>query len=142
MDERTIGETMTSSPHTIGVEQSLAAAARRMRELGVRHLPVLHGGKLVGMLSERDIAIIEALGGPRTAEMTVEEAMTPEPYVVPRDEQLRHVVRQMAAHKYGSAIVVDDERVVGLLTTIDALRLLAEALEGPAEERAAARRVP
>ena len=44
-----ISEFMTAQPHSIGQEQTLAAAADQMRKLNVRHLPVLHGGKLVGL---------------------------------------------------------------------------------------------
>ena len=50
-----IRDHMTSSPITIGRSQSLADAARRMHEHHIRHLPVLEGGYLFGILSERDI---------------------------------------------------------------------------------------
>ena len=49
---------MSAGPHTIGREQSLAAAKQLMHKSHVRHLPVLHGGKLVGVLSERDLDVI------------------------------------------------------------------------------------
>src|SRR5437879_4833811 len=55
MTTTTIRDYMTPAPHTIGVEQPLAVAAALMQAHHIRHLPVLHGGKLVGILSERDV---------------------------------------------------------------------------------------
>jgi len=119
---------MTTSPHFIGLTQTLAQAHKRMRELSVRHLPVLHGGVLRGILSERDIALVRALEvDPQ--EVTVEEAMGSEPYTVSAEMPLSRVARAMAAHKYGCAVAMEQGQVQGILTTSDALRALAEALE-------------
>ena len=46
--EPTIRSFMTSAPHTIGIEQTVATASRMMKQHDIRHLPVLHGGKIVG----------------------------------------------------------------------------------------------
>ena len=51
---------MTTTPHSIGGEQTLETASRMMREHHIRHLPVLHGGKLLGVLTDRDLKFIEA----------------------------------------------------------------------------------
>jgi acetoin utilization protein AcuB len=128
MDAIRIAEVMTAAPHSIGLGQSLNEAARRMREHGIRHLPVLHAGQLAGVVSERDIAIVEALAGVDPDEITVEDAMTREPYTVTPDTMLADVVRAMADHKLGCAVVMDGRAVVGLLTTTDALRILWERL--------------
>lgn len=120
----TVQEFMTSSPHTIGAEQSLAHAHALMREHCIRHLPVLHGGKLVGIVSLGDLHLIETLGDTDVEKVPVEDAMTPDPYVVPPDADLRDVAATMAAHKYGTAIVTRSSRVVGIFTTTDALRAL------------------
>ncbi|MAQ14702.1 MAG: CBS domain-containing protein [Sandaracinus sp.] len=116
---------MTPRPKTIGREQTLAKAKATMTELGVRHLPVLHGGRIEGILSSRDIALLERLPRVDSEVMTVEEAMSGEPYVVAPDAKLRDVARTMAEHKYGAVVVMDGPEVVGIFTTIDALRLLA-----------------
>jgi acetoin utilization protein AcuB len=57
----TIQKYMTPMPHTIGSDQSLQKAHELMREFKIRHLPVLKGGKLVGILTDRDIALVETL---------------------------------------------------------------------------------
>jgi len=51
----TIQKYMTRALHTIGQEQTLDVAHTVMRQHGIRHLPVLEGGKLVGLLSQRDL---------------------------------------------------------------------------------------
>jgi len=50
----TVADYMTAGPYTIGREQSLVAAKQMMQRIHVRHLPVLHGGKLVGVFTAVD----------------------------------------------------------------------------------------
>jgi acetoin utilization protein AcuB len=119
---------MSTCPHTIGVEQTMSVAHRMMREHGVRHLPVLRHGRVVGLVSDRDLNVIENLSGVDPTRVTVEEAMTQAPYVVSPDEPLDQVVMTMASKKYGSAIVVQHEKVVGIFTTVDACRAFGELL--------------
>jgi acetoin utilization protein AcuB len=128
MTKKSIADFMTPSPHTIGSEQPMTRAHELMREHGIRHLPVLHGGKLAGMVTVRDLHLVETLKDVDPAEVRVEEAMTPEPFVVAPDALLREVAREMAERKLGSAIVVDGTRVVGVFTTVDALKALSDAL--------------
>jgi acetoin utilization protein AcuB len=125
----TVLDYMTACPHSIGSDQPFARAHEQMRALGVRHLPVLTGGRVVGIVSERDLALVEAMREEIDPErLTVEEAMTPEPYVVEPSAPLAAVAREMAAHRYGAALVVESGRLVGVFTTTDALRALADAL--------------
>lgn len=122
----TIREHMTTSPHTIGDEQPIHDAIRKMRLLHVRHLPVLHGGRLVGILSDRDLRLVESARG--AEELTVGEAMSTEVFSVAADEELGSVVARMAAEKIGSAVVLARNEVVGIFTTTDALGLLSRLL--------------
>jgi acetoin utilization protein AcuB len=128
MSNLTIRSFMTPAPHTIGVDQTLAAAEELMRAHQIRHLPVLDGGQLVGMLSARDVAVIRSLPGVNAARVAVAEAMTPHPHALSPDSALEWVAADMAAHKLGSTVVVDKGRVVGIFTTVDALRALQELL--------------
>lgn len=120
---------MTTSPYAIDAEQKLSQAHRLMRDHAIRHLPVLHGGKLVGVLSDRDLHLIESLRDVDPEKVLVEEAMSPAVYTVSPKAALDEVVREMAQHKYGCAVVVDNGKVVGVFTTIDAMRTFAEMLE-------------
>jgi acetoin utilization protein AcuB len=119
---------MTTSPFSIGQEQTLAQAHKLMREHTIRHLPVLHGGQLVGVISDRDLNLIETLRDVDAEKVLVEEAMTPSVYTISPKAPLDEVVREMAEHKYGSAVVMDHGKVVGMFTTIDVMRALAELL--------------
>jgi acetoin utilization protein AcuB len=134
MSQPTVGQYMTPAPFTVGVDLSIAAAARLMREHQVRHLPVLSGGKLVGMVTQRDLLLIESLQDVNPEQVTVEEAMTPDPYAISPGTALEWVALEMAQRKFGSTVVVEHGRVVGVFTTIDALRALQELL---AHQRAA-----
>ena len=119
---------MTHSPHCIGKDQSLATAQSLMRSERLRHLPVLEAGKLIGMLSQRDIYFMEALPSVDPSATTVEDAMTQEAYQVSPKARLRDVVGTMAKKTLGSAVVVEAGKVVGVFTTTDALTVLAEVL--------------
>nr|MBK7068570.1 CBS domain-containing protein [Deltaproteobacteria bacterium] len=111
---------MTPAPHTIGRDQSLTSAHHMMREHRIRHLPVLSGGRVVGLLSERDLALIETLHSVDPDLTIAEEAMTQAPYTVTPDTPLDEVVATMAGQRYGSALVMEHERIVGVFTTTDA----------------------
>lgn len=124
----TIAKYMTAVPHSIGAKQPLGKAVEFMRDHRVRHLPVLHGGELVGILSDRDVVLLEGLSGALSDEILVEEAMTSEPYAVPGTTPLAEVLKVMADRKIGAAVVIDDNHVVGIYTSTDAVRMLAERL--------------
>lgn len=119
---------MTTSPHTIGVDQPLTQAHVTMHKHKIRHLPVLQAGKLVGVLTERDLHLVETLKDVDPAKVTVEDAMTPEPYCISPQAPLDEVAAEMAEHKYGCAVVLDNGHVVGVLTTVDLARVLSETL--------------
>lgn len=123
-----IRDYMTQSPHTIGSDQPLARAHELMREHNIRHLPVLHGGKLAGMVTVRDLHLVETLQDVNPEAVKIEEAMSSDPYVVAPTATLKEVAREMADRKLGSAIVVDGGKVVGVFTTVDALHALMDAL--------------
>jgi acetoin utilization protein AcuB len=120
---------MTTVPHSIGHDQTVRAAAQMMEQHDIRHLPVLKGGKLLGILSDRDIKLLESVEGVAGDELAVEEAMTDEPYAVSPDAPLDEVCGEMAEKRIGSAVVVQNHKVVGIFTTVDVCRALAELLD-------------
>jgi acetoin utilization protein AcuB len=120
---------MTTGPHTIGPTRSLATAHKLMRQHQVRHLPVLDGGRIVGLVSERDLAMVESLPGVNPTDVRVEEAMVPNVFTVAPDTPIGEVIETMIARKLGSAVITERGHVVGVFTTIDALVALHELLE-------------
>jgi acetoin utilization protein AcuB len=124
----TIRKYMTATPHSVRPDMPLAEADKLMHELDIRHLPVLQGGRLVGLVSQRDVRLIETLKDVDPKVVSVEEAMSQDIYEIAPDTHLEDAAAHMAAHKYGSAIVVEGGKVVGIFTTVDALRALVDIL--------------
>lgn len=120
---------MTYAPKSIGYDQSIEQASEFMRKLHLRHLPVLKGGQLVGILTDRDISLVMSFKDADATKMTVEEAYTPDPYFTSPDAPLNEVVAHMAEKKYGCALIVDNGKLVGIFTETDAYKALAELLE-------------
>jgi acetoin utilization protein AcuB len=136
MKRITVRDYMSATVHSVGCEQTLTAAHEVMREHAIRHLPVLEGGKLAGVLSLRDLHLIQTLPGTDPRTITVDEAMTDDIYTVDPADELQQVAREMAIRKIGSAVVVNHRhQVVGIFTTTDALRALADALENAASQQ-------
>ena len=131
MKTLTVSNFMTRYPHTIGADQTLATAHELMRKHKIRHLPVLLRGELVGLVSQRDLQLVETLRDVDPNSVRVEEAMSPNPCAVSPDTSLDWVAVEMESHKYGSMIVVEAGAVVGVFTTVDAMRALAEVLRSP-----------
>jgi len=102
-----------------------------MLDQSVQHLPVLDGGNIVGLLSERDLLLVESLPGVNPTDVRVEEAMVQDVFTVPPDVPIGEAIETMIERKLGSAIVTEGERVIGVFTTIDALRALHHLLERP-----------
>jgi len=121
---------MSTSPHSIGPDGNLVQAHAMMREHSIRHLPVLDGGVLVGVVSARDVSQIEALVGGNPKQIPVGDAMATNVYATTPDAPLDEVVDEMARRKVGCAVVMDHSHVVGIVTTVDVCTALAELLRG------------
>jgi acetoin utilization protein AcuB len=118
---------MTTMPHTIGKDIPLDTALNMMREHRIRHLPVQEGGKLIGVLTDRDLKLATSFADAKG--LKVEEVMTPDPFTAAPDAPLDQVVLEMAEHKYGCAIILQGNgKVVGIFTAVDGLRVLGETL--------------
>lgn len=125
----TVASYMTLNPYTVGADQTLAHASSIMNEFSIRHLPVLRGGQIVGMITQRDLALIEQFARVDPRDTNVEEAMSTSVYKVAPETRLDEVVSEMASKKYGSAIVAQNHKVVGILTTVDVCSALATVLQ-------------
>jgi acetoin utilization protein AcuB len=131
---------MSVCTQSVGRDQPLARAHQIMREHRIRHLPVLDGGVLVGVVSDGDLRFVESVRDVDPATLKVEEAMSPEPYFVAPNAPVKDVATQMAIHKYGCAVVMDGPKVVGIFTTTDALRALVTVIEDMEQKAARASR--
>ena len=123
-----VSNVMSPCPYVIEQQQSMSAAHALMRRHGIRHLPVCEHGRLVGLVSAGDLHLVETLDGVDPNDVSVREAMTPDPYQVRPNTPLRDVIQTMADHKYGCVLVTQGAEIVGIFTTVDALRAFALVL--------------
>lgn len=125
-----VGAVMTSFPYFVDVKADAAMIEQMMDERGVRHLPVQDKGKLVGIVSERDLhhRVNRNLPAAEKARFTARELMVADPYVVSFNTPLSEVAAEMAERHIGSAIVVRRGKLAGILSAIDVCRILAEYL--------------
>ena len=122
----TVGDVMTKSPRSIEPHQSLEVARRWMDDMKVRHLPVRSEGKLVGVLSDRDINLLTGVAGLSHTKSIVEDAMISSVRTVGVSMKLKDVAKDMLEHRIGCVLVTEkDESLVGIFTDADALAVLA-----------------
>jgi CBS domain-containing protein len=131
-----VSDYMTPGPYFVAPGDTLARAHSLMREHEIRHLPVVDRDQLVGIVSDRDLYLVQALAHGPPELLAVDDAMTVDVYVVTPDTPLNHVARTMVKRKIGSAVIVDHGQVAGVFTVTDGLGALVEALEGTGSRRA------
>ena len=119
---------MTANPVCVAVNTPVHGAHAAMRGANVRHLIVMDGERLAGVVSQRDLYLIETLTEADPASAIVEEAMSAEPYIVSPMTSLAEVAKTMWRERHSSAIVVREDQVVGIFTALDALHALADLL--------------
>src|SRR3990172_4938889 len=134
-----VAELMTRSPLTIRWDKTIGVAWKLMKDRKIRHLPVLdQDGHLTGILTDRDLrqvifepSIQEQLGnlGRAFNILTVKEVMTWGVITVRPESDIRLAARLMHEQKIGGLVVVEDGKVVGILTEVDLLQAFAEMLE-------------
>ncbi len=119
---------MSPAPYIVGDTHTLEYAAKLMSQHGIRHLPVLSGGQLVGVLSSEETrAALMANAAPGTL---VREAMNRQAYWVGPDTPLEDVALEMANKRHAIAVVMKNGHVVGVFTTVDGLRALSTLAAG------------
>ena len=119
-----VQKVMTPFPHTIGLDQPLAAAKEMMKKHNIRHLPVQEGGQLKGIISKRDLDIASAL----EPNLDVLDVYIPEPYSVEAETPLEEVLEFMANEGIGCTLVTNRGSLIGIFTTVDACRSFANYL--------------
>jgi len=116
-----IADLMTPQPWTVQLDDSLAVARQMLVEREIHHLPVLDGGNVVGMVTERDLAhAANRLG-------TVADVVVPAT-IVAADMTLDKALDVMASSRADAVIVTSEVGVEGIFTATDAVRELRDVL--------------
>ena len=125
-----VGAVMTSFPYFVDIDDPLGRLEKMMDDRGIRHLPVKEKGKLVGIVSERDLHHRLPRNAPPEAksQLRARDVMVADPYVVNFNTPLSEVVAQMGLRHIGSAIVTRRGKLAGILSATDVCRIFAEYL--------------
>jgi acetoin utilization protein AcuB len=133
-EKKTVGDWMTKNPITVDAGASIIEAIHLLRERNIRRLPVVKGGRLVGLVTER--MLLGYMPAKATtldqwemhyllSKTPVTEAMNPSPHTVRADTPLAEAARLLHDRKLNGVIVVDDGGdMVGIMTTTNALEAL------------------
>jgi len=121
---------MTPFPYSIRIDEGLNAARLMMEERRIRHLPVIEGSTLAGVISDRDIklALTPGIGGPDQERLTVGDVCGRAPYIVELSEPLDSVLLRMATDHVDAALVVKEGRLAGIFTLTDVCRAYGRML--------------
>jgi len=136
-----ISEVMTQSVESTTPEESIQQAAARMRDLDVGSLPVVDkNGRLVGVITDRDIAIRSVASGANPATSVVREAMTPDVVYCYEDQDVADAAELMKDRQVRRLIILDrDNKLAGIVSLGDlAIQTHDESMVGGALETVSA----
>jgi acetoin utilization protein AcuB len=124
-----VASVMTPFPFSVGVDDPVAAAEALMERHGIRHVPVVEGGRIAGLVTEGDLAHLANPALPRgDDEVRVGQVCARDPFVVDLHTPIDRVVLGMAERRVEAAVVTREGRLAGIFTTTDACRILGELL--------------
>ncbi|MCP5097789.1 MAG: CBS domain-containing protein [Chloroflexi bacterium] len=126
----TVNDLMTVIPNTVSLDSSLRSIIGLMKSQGYRQMPVINKGKLVGIVTDRDVRLVMnspiVLHGRWQDEdildhVTAESCMTPNPITVAPETPAYRAAEMLRTYKFGALPVVDEESLVGIITVTDFL---------------------
>ncbi len=123
-----VREIMTRHAATIGADEPLESAARKMKELGVGALPVLDRGQLAGIVTDRDLAVRAVASGADPRRMRVRDAMTPQVIACREDDDVEEAARRMEMRAVRRVMVLDREGELSGMLSVDDLVVASMAL--------------
>jgi acetoin utilization protein AcuB len=125
-----VEEFTTPNPITATEDTTVEQMNELMNKYRIRHLPILVDGRVVGIVSDRDLRVALGLDAREREMIRAADIMKPDPVTVNSLEPIRKVAFEMSKFKIGSVLVNDDnDRFLGIFTVTDALNALIEILE-------------
>jgi len=135
-----VRDTMTGSPRSIDASTSVVEAARLMREGHIGSLPITADEQLVGMITDRDIAMRVVAEAADQTKTSVGDVSSRDLVIVEPDEDLDEALQLMARHQVRRLPVVENGRLVGIVAQADIAlsenektAKLVEAISAPSE---------
>jgi acetoin utilization protein AcuB len=137
-----VSDLMTAIPNTVSPQSTLRQVIEVMKAQSCRQLPVLSDGKLVGIITDRDVRLV--MNSPLVLhgrwqdeeildQMTAESCMTPDPMTVPPEMPAHQAANILSIYKFGALPVVDNDTLVGIITVTDFLNYFAMQQPEPSE---------
>jgi CBS domain-containing membrane protein len=133
-----LSDLWTPSPQVIEASQPLTMAREVMTKRNICHLPVTIAAELYGLISERDLAVAEAVAGAAAGRVPVGQLIKKPAFVVNPDARPEEVAIDMANSKHSAALAIRGGKVLGIITSSDLARALGTTLRSQrlARERA------
>lgn len=122
-----VKERMSPTPITIHPNASLAEARACLDQHRIRHLPALEEGRLVGIITDRDIR--SAASASSLEQVKVADAMTRNVFTVSPETQVQVAAKLMLTHRIGGLPVVKKGELLGIITETDLLNALVEIMD-------------
>jgi CBS domain-containing protein len=116
---RTVRDTMTTQPASVDRSKPIADAARVMRDQNVGSLPVVEEGRLIGLITDRDIVTRLVAEGRDLESATVGDAYSDQPVTVEPEQDLADALTLMARYQIRRVPVAEGDRLVGILAQAD-----------------------
>jgi CBS domain-containing membrane protein len=131
-----VAQLMTTEVVTLNEDDDFVSADQVMRLQHVRHLPVVRGKKLVGLVTHRDLIRAQSKllwsipndGAERVVTLSVRDIMQKNPISCPRVTPADDAIRLMLANKLGCILVTHDEELVGIVTEADVVKWAIEVM--------------
>lgn len=121
-----VEEYTTPNPITASEESSTDELNMLMKKHGIRHIPIVKGTEVVGIVSERDLKVVAGLNFKEKMLVKAMDIMARNPVTVDSEASLDEVAFEMSRLKIGSVIVNEDNKFLGIFTVTDALNALIE----------------
>jgi CBS domain-containing protein len=129
---------MTRTIHVVRIDDKLTDALEKIRKYGIRHIPVIHGKQLVGIISKTDLnrlTFSSMFAGEEDADeavfdmLTISQVMSHKPRVVKASDTIYEVAKILSKEEFHALPVVDDKDetlLIGIVTTTDVIQYMME----------------
>lgn len=127
-----IGRFMTERPTAMKSNETIGACRNRMADLDIRHMPIIRNNEVLGLVTDSDMKLAMAVSASREDffQMQLGTIALTDIYSASSSTPAHEVIQQMVDRRIGSALVIDEGRLVGIFTHSDACKFFARYLRG------------